>query len=170
MGTDKASLGWGAGTLLDHMTGLLRRTGADPVLTGGGTSGLADIVPGAGPVSSLCALANHVRGGGVPVNWVIVPIDMPLLTPDLLTLLMTRPGAAIGFRGQPLPLALRFDAHSMNICDALAERLATGQSVAIRALLDRLGVVELDIPAGQAACLQGANTPEEWAVLKQRQP
>ncbi|RME66485.1 MAG: molybdenum cofactor guanylyltransferase, partial [Alphaproteobacteria bacterium] len=41
MGCDKALLAVGGGNLLDHMSGILRAAGADPVLIGGRPGGLA---------------------------------------------------------------------------------------------------------------------------------
>ncbi|GAB4136146.1 MAG: molybdenum cofactor guanylyltransferase [Sphingomonadales bacterium] len=170
MGRDKAALDWNGVSLLQHMKALLARSGADPVWVGGGGYDLPDLMANAGPVSSLCALAAAVAAGGLPANWLITPVDMPLLTPGMLRRLLADGGQAAHFAGQPLPLRLRFDEAALAATAAIAARLKAGESVAIHALLDALETRALPATPDDAARLVGANSEAEFAALRKLQP
>jgi molybdopterin-guanine dinucleotide biosynthesis protein A len=84
MGTDKAALRWGAGTLLDHMSELLaaaadsvRVVGRDPLL---------DRNPGRGPVEGIATALAATRTR----DNLIVAVDLPLLDPTFLRYLALR--------------------------------------------------------------------------------
>ncbi|WP_417458979.1 molybdenum cofactor guanylyltransferase [Kordiimonas sp.] len=84
MGHDKATLPWGNSTLLDHMRALLFKAGVDRVVILGKPDvedGVADETPFAGPVP---ALLSYLRAAGAGQRHVVVPIDMPYLSPALL--------------------------------------------------------------------------------------
>lgn len=84
MGRDKAALAWGDATLLEHMISLVRPlvdqvrvVGRDP---------LPDGNPGRGPVEGIrTALAATTTEENL-----IVAVDLPFLSPDLLGHMLTR--------------------------------------------------------------------------------
>ena len=83
MGTDKALLVWAGGTLLTHMHTTLLRAGAAQVVVSGDRpelGGVPDAEPGTGPMGALAQLAPRLQDGA----WLVVPVDMPLLTPELM--------------------------------------------------------------------------------------
>lgn len=164
MGTDKAGLWWQGQPLLEHMRELLRRAGAARVLTSGpyaGPDGLPDGEAGMGPLGGLLTLAQ-TQADGV---YLLVPVDMPLLTPSLLRRLAAAVAADHGtpcaiWAGYPLPLCLRLDAGVRAAVADLAGRSRPARS--LRALHDALGGTELALAEGDARCLVNCNTPEEW--------
>lgn len=169
MGTDKAELPYRGGILLDHMRDLARRAGAVAIRIGGGPQGdLADEVPDAGPVAGLCALAGDATAGAVG-RWLVLPVDMPLLSPALLHRLVRADGPAAAFARHPLPLALRLDQRSVAILKHVKERLSAQDSVAVGRVLDLLGAETLHPSAEEQAQLTNANTPEDWRHLIRRQ-
>lgn len=101
MGVDKAALAFEGLPLRDHMAGLLRGAGADPVLTLGGAGGLADPVDVLGPAAGLFALIDYVTAKSQPEKWLLVPVDMPLLTPPLLQCLADSAAPAAYFADHP---------------------------------------------------------------------
>jgi molybdenum cofactor guanylyltransferase len=162
MGTDKASLPYRGQTLLDHMRGLARQVGAVTILVGGSSrADLKDHIAGAGPVASLCALVDAAKG---PERWLVLPVDMPLLGPDLLRRLVAG-AAAVYFAGHPLPLALTMDSRARSVLERAKNRLLDGQSVAVHEVLAQLEADALPPSAGERKQLVNANTPEEWEEL-----
>lgn len=161
MGVDKASLAYRGQTLLQHMEGLARSLGTGPVLVGGGPRGdLADPVRAAGPVASLCALAEAVTAA--PLRWLVVPVDMPLLTPALLLRLALADPKCAFFDGHPLPLVLTLDSPTRAVLERARAALAKGESVSVRHILAQAGAMSLTPRAPEQEHLVNANTPEEW--------
>lgn len=165
MGTDKASLLWRGQPLLDHMRELLRQAGAICVLTSGpyagGAGGLPDQQPDLGPLGGLLTLARTQADG----IYLLVPVDMPLLTVSLLQPLAAAVSTDDGtpcaiWAGYPLPLCLRLDAKTRDAIAAIANQPRSTRS--LRALQTRLGGSELVLAEGDARYLVNCNTPEEW--------
>jgi molybdopterin-guanine dinucleotide biosynthesis protein A len=165
MGTDKASLPYRGLTLLEHMRGIAKHTGAEAVLVGGGLRGdFSDPIAGAGPVASLVALARHISEDGPPSRWVAIPVDMPLLNGDLLRRLAAGARATF-FAGHPLPLALTLDSPTRDVLRHMGERLRAGESVSVRRVLDLIGADALVADQNEKARLVNANTPQEWEEM-----
>lgn len=165
MGTDKANLPYRGKTLLTHMRDIALHAGASAIITGGGAHGeIQDPVPDAGPVGGLCALAAHAALAG-PARWLVIPVDMPLLTPALLTRLAGVPSAATAYAQHPLPLAVTFDARSISVFTGVRARLSAGESVPVRQVLRLLEATELQPSAAEKDQLVNANTPQDWRHL-----
>jgi molybdopterin-guanine dinucleotide biosynthesis protein A len=162
MGSDKATLIYRGRSLLEHMTALLSELGAAPVLNGGYTNGLADPVPHAGPVGGLAALSDHVAATESPLTWVIVPIDMPLLSTGMLRRLLHMDGAAVHFADHTLPLILRFNTHVRGVLSALRSDLEAPRGVSIWRLLRELNASTCVPMANELQRLKNLNTPHEW--------
>jgi molybdopterin-guanine dinucleotide biosynthesis protein A len=151
------------------MRDLAARAGASSVLVGGGPLGdLKDPVAGAGPVASLCALAEYPLLAAVPRRWVVLPVDMPLLEPALIRRLAAAPAEAAAFAGHPLPLALNLGPEAKGILARVKTRLMAHDSVAVWQVLDLLEGQELTADARETAQLINANTPDEWSRLNER--
>lgn len=163
MGRDKAALAWQGRTLLEHMGGLLRLAGAARVLNCGprpGPGGLPDRVAGLGPLGGLLSLAETQADG----IYLLVPVDMPRLTPALLRSLLPAVAAHAApsaiWAGHPLPLCLRLDATTRALVADLAVQAPAARS--LRRLHAALGGREYPPAAADLACLVNCNTPEEW--------
>lgn len=169
MGRDKASLPYRGQTLLSHMRALGAAAGAAPILIGGGASAdLPDPVAGAGPVGSLCALAQYVSETSCPLRWAIVPVDMPLVTPRLLGLLAQAPGDAAAFADHPLPVGLTFTKSTLAVFASIRPHLSQERSLAVREVLQRLNARTLNVDPDTLSQLRNVNTPEEWSRLNDR--
>lgn len=161
MGRDKAQLPWkGAGgeiSLLDHAIALLRESGVQTVKVSGERPGhdcVADRQPGAGPG---VAISDVLAGLPASAKVLIVPVDMPLLTPALLRRLLQAPDRAAHFEGFPLPALL-------------PARAPDGQLLAadsLRRLHAQAGSVSLPLTAAEVAAFVNVNTPQEWEVVRQ---
>jgi molybdopterin-guanine dinucleotide biosynthesis protein A len=105
--------------------------------------------------SALAGIVAGVRAA--PTELVVVlPVDMPLVTAELLGQLAEACADAAAPRGAPLPAAFRRRALPL-----LERRLATGE-LALHAMLDELETVEVDVAT---ALLVNVNTADELRSL-----
>lgn len=161
MGTDKALLVWAGGTLLTHMHTTLLRAGAAQVVVSGDRpelGGVPDAEPGTGPMGALAQLAPRLQDGA----WLVVPVDMPLLTPELMHALLSVDAACACVEDHPLPMALRLDADVRAVMDQVGARDGRGRS--LHALQQRLHAAHLPASSWQTI-LRNCNTPHDWAAL-----
>jgi molybdopterin-guanine dinucleotide biosynthesis protein A len=151
MGQDKAMLDWQGVKLIDYMLALLASVGIDKRLVSGERPGydcIADAQPGEGPGVALSHLLAML-----PVDRLVlaVPVDMPLLTPELLHGLLITGGAA-HYAGHPLPALL----------PTRAPDGATLRGQSIYALHRAAGSLALPLADEALAAFDNLNTPEEW--------
>jgi molybdopterin-guanine dinucleotide biosynthesis protein A len=177
MGRDKATLPLASGErLVDRVVAAvaaaLRAAGepAPRVLVSGDVAGhecLPDAAPGLGPLGGLATVLGRLPAADA--GWLlVVPVDLPALTPAPLAALLAAPregAAALAFEGEALPALLRLDAR---VRAAVAARAAaSGRDRAVWRLLDDLGARRIPVDPGLAHELANANTPEELqAVLR----
>lgn len=168
MGRDKAGLLWHGRTLLEHMSDLLTRSGAERVWRSGlyaGPDGLIDVEPDLGPIGGLLSLAAKAPDG----LYLAVPVDMPLLDGNVLHRLLValvesdRTVGSVCFGPHVLPLALRLDDVGRRAIRAVAARSASERS--LRALQQALNGLVLALPNGFESALSNCNTPEQWCEL-----
>lgn len=163
MGRDKALLPWAGVTLLDHMIGLLKSAGLERVVVAGARPGydaVPDLEPGQGPGIAI----SHLLAGFGPDDWVlVVPVDMPLLTPGLI-------GGLIGEAGQPLRAAhyLRHPLPALLPARNPNGALLHGHS--LRELHAQAGSLALPLDASDQAAFHNVNTPEEWNEAQGARP
>ncbi len=148
-------------TLLEFMQQLLRQAGCEPVLvSGAAVGGLPDRVADAGPLAgidaALLALAERHDIGQL----LVVPVDMPGLSPSLLeTLLAAGEGCqAVHFEQSPLPLLLPNTAATRAVVQA---QLASPSSRSLQVMARAVGVRLLAWPEPGSA-LDNLNTPADW--------
>lgn len=157
MGTDKALLPVGDGTLLDYMAARLDTLPLDEVVICRDAPGcLADAVPGLGPLGALSALSAACPGREV----LVVPVDMPLLsTATLMALLGDGDHKPRHYADHFLPLRLVLDPVAIA---AIAARTATdARDRSLAGLLRALGARTLP-PPGDAEEFVNLNRPEDW--------
>lgn len=162
MGAAKAELAVGGGTLLDWMHARLRSAGlTEVVISGGNHGGLADLLPGRGPLGALHALAHQYPGRCL----LVVPVDMPQLRASSLRHLIANdrdPAAPLHYQGFPFPLRLTMTPTIRELLDATLS-VADGD-FSVAAFLRRAQAQELALLAG-ADEFANLNTPAEWAVF-----
>tara|TARA_R110002072_G_scaffold92350_1_gene205633 strand:+ start:2511 stop:3077 length:567 start_codon:yes stop_codon:yes gene_type:complete len=161
MGRDKALLEWQGETLLSRARALLRSAGVDRVYVGGRTDqpdGLPDNQPHAGPARAILDAASLLHGRCD--HMLVIPVDMPLLGPELLTpLLEANPGKARSWQDHPLPALIPV---------AACRALNSDDIHSIKRLLARLDAETLAVApvrAGHADPFSNINTPDALAML-----
>lgn len=158
MGEDKALLRIGGRTLLERTTEVLRDAGATRVaISGARDGGIPDRWPQTGPVGGIASAALVLPDG----EWLVVPVDMPRLGPDVLRpLLAERSEAVTHWQDHPLPMRLRMDAMTR---DALADAMTrTGRASSVFGLQTRVGATTLPLDGLDTRGLLNCNTPDEW--------
>ena len=166
MGRDKATLVYQGRTLIDHMQDIVGQTGADPVTVAAPRYDVQDVVPGAGPMAGICGLAELVITKGWPDQWLIVPVDMPLLTPTALSALAAKDAPASYFVSNPLPLMLKFNPQTLPFVEAARRDLKAGRSVSVQRFLSALGACSVMADGEIAAQIVNVNSPEEWRAIQ----
>ena len=159
MGTDKALVEIGGRRLVDRAAAALAQV-ADPVLeVGPGWSAFPAVredPPGTGPLAAVAAGVAALRAGGHDGPVIVLAVDMPFVTADLLRLLATRPGpetAVPRAGGHPQVLCARYGPEVL----AAADRLLAAGGVSLRRLLEERAAA----PGGDGVV--GWIEPEEWA-------
>jgi len=175
MGTDKALLEFGGRRLVDRAAAVLAAV-ADPVIeVGPGWSELPAVredPPGSGPLAALSAGGAALRAAGHDGPVLVLAVDMPRVSEELLRFLAGRPGTATAVPragGHPQPMCARY---GPDVLAAVDERLAAGGR-SLRDLLESLaadGVVawveaeEWEPVAGSEA-FADVDTPEDLRRL-----
>ena len=95
MGQDKALMRYQGRTLIDNASLLLQSASCDKVLISRNAPGfLNDRIEDAGPLSGvhavLDALSQPDNHNGNPCELLVLPVDMPQMTPELLRILVSR--------------------------------------------------------------------------------
>ena len=159
MGRDKARLSYRGRHLVDWMADMLRAGGATETYVSSpadrtypGHRCIADASPDAGPVGGILSVVTSVSGYD---GYLVVPVDMPLLTPEMLARLMRQRGAC-HYAGTPLPAFLPDSA-------ALRSHPASGS---VKALLATLAARPVPLAQGDQDRLVNGNTQREWAAIQ----
>jgi len=163
MGQDKALLRWQGRPLLEHMAALLVAAGAARVVVSGDYpdyQGVRDPLPQRGPLGGLHGVAQALDDGLL----LVVPVDMPALTPDLLMrLVRSGPARCVILDGHRLPMRLRLDAASRQLLAGWMQDPSAPTS--LRAFQQAMEVQVLPLAASDLPALVNCNTPSQWEAL-----
>ncbi len=168
MGRDKAQLPYSGGRLVDQMARVLRDAGAARVLVSGEVDGhecIPDQVKGLGPLGGLVSTCEALLAEGcVEPTLLVVPVDMPLMTAELLRALggSLKSSAAARFTGFELPFAIACTAKTVAEIRRLLTPGIQPRDRSIRALLRAVGSLEVPLPQSELSKFVNLNTPEEW--------
>lgn len=138
-------------------------SGTDKKIDVNGIISLPDITPGGGPMSGIATAVKRLKS-----QWLlIVPCDMPLLTPDIIsaTLQEAKSGQTVVWkepdgRIQPFPMLLnRHDA------EEAIRSLGESAGLSIKLLLRTIPHTMLDISDDQRILFSNINTQAEFEKL-----
>lgn len=188
MGTDKAQLRRNGQTMLEYNQVLFESLGMKALISGG-EKGIPDLLPQLGPLSGIYTAIKHCESEHLDVDALLItPVDMPLLTPQLLEKLVDTgegTGLATYYTDCYLPLYLPVNNDIRDYLEPLfqgkenSERENGGPEGvgleqqtsfkksprSIKRMLASLNANELVVEDAQA--LSNINTPEEWDIAKQ---
>lgn len=163
MGRDKAMLRWRGQPLIEHQLIVLRESGvADACVSGHRPDyhGITDALPQAGPLGGLAGIAAVLKG---TVDLLIIPVDMPLLSPPLLQRLRTAHPQArcLRYAGHVLPMRLHLDTTCRtHLATLLSAHQARQRS--LHALQEAVGTEEIILTAEEQVQLTDCNTEASW--------
>ncbi len=169
MGENKALLDFHGKPLVDHMIDLLHQSGVSDVYVSGDLEGyncIPDQAPYAGPAAAMAGVLDSLKEfDGV----VFVPVDMPLLTPEVLQGLMQHDEGAY-YEGWPVPTFLSSRTRSgiyakEDKCSMDPGLRRDDDSGSVRGLLRNLGVRSIPMPDEFRMCFINVNTPEQWKAV-----
>ena len=172
MGRNKALLDLRGRPLWRHVQAILAATGCRQVLISGILPGLrdgeqatADVTPGLGPLAGIASVIG-AQGDALSKDWLlVVPVDLPLLTPEALRWLCVQgfDADSAHYAGHALPALFRNTIRFRQTLGTLL-RAPEGRRRSVTALHGALSAREIALPADFAAALTNTNTPQEWAA------
>lgn len=160
MGQNKALMIYQNQRLVDRASQLLIKSGVSQVLVSGKFDGLecvSDTTPNLGPVGGIVSVILSKKDvAGI----VFIPVDMPLLTSDLIKKLIGNQSCC--FENLPLPVFLKM---SDQLLDFTKEVVRAGKAVAVKEFLSHLEIKKLPISEAEKNNLVNINNPKEWEEL-----
>ncbi|GAA4650272.1 molybdenum cofactor guanylyltransferase [Kistimonas scapharcae] len=163
MGCNKAHIAINDQPLWQYMLSLLNETHFREVIISG-PEGLPDIIPGKGPISGLHTCLSKIPDNGHTQAVLILPVDMPLITSELLVQLVDQ--------GQSLKTPLHYDNYQLPLYLPITEALrnyteavvheADKRHYSLRRLIAHLHGSTIPVPDDQDWRFRNANTPDEW--------
>lgn len=164
MGVDKADVSLGPWTMSHHMQRCLTKAGLNPILVSHPDCA-KDHFPDRGPLAgvhsgakALVKLADHM---------IVVPVDMPDLSVELIRRLKDSQSAAqlSRFQDYILPFRMRIDPW---IISTLEDRLRDSSDVSVKSFQADLGVESLNVSELEKSQFRNINTPDELEDYKRR--
>lgn len=148
MGKDKALLDYKGKPLLRHMINILEETGLTDIYVSGNFEGY-NCIPDTEPLKGPAHAINNILKQLSNQNGILfIPIDMPLLTPDILNILLEQDNGGY-FQDRPLPSFIK-SAHSNDNPDA------------VKGLLQSLNVPQVPLSPHLSDYMANTNTPQDW--------
>ena len=160
MGQDKALLNYQGLTLLDYMQQLLKPVTLSHVYISR-SDYIADCIADKGPLGGIYSVVQQLPAS--VLSLLILPIDMPLLKPQLLQNLVDKaqddPSRAYYYQSTVLPLCLPINeavkAH-------LKQAVSSQKTYSIRWLLETTQLEALPLKPEDMPYFANMNTPEQW--------
>lgn len=148
MGQNKALLDYHGKSLIEHMVGILKKSGIEEIFISGDVEGcdcLSDQTPFEGPAEAIKSVIKRLSSYA---GFLFVPVDMPLIKPEMLCMLLQQHAGGY-FIGWPLP-ALIMPPYSES------------KRKSVQGLLDDYGISPVELPGHFASSMKNANTPQDW--------
>lgn len=162
MGTNKALLEINGETLLHRTMRLLEQAGCRQVLISGDYYGYRCVTDTAqlGPLAGIAAGLDACQ----TEKLLILPVDMPYMTSELIQLLMhfRFEGNGVSYADAQFPLLLlNNDANREVLAGLLASETPANQR-SITQFYRQAHITELPVSPKYSHCFNNTNTPEEW--------
>lgn len=165
MGQNKALLPWRSMRLIDHMAQTLKEAGLNGIYASGAIDGypnIRDLVTQKGPVGGICSTVLQLSA--VYQHLLFIPVDMPLLSANVLSALLAdaQNFEARYFAGYPLPCLLHASEELSSLARDTLENMKNDADYSVQRFLGLLGATALETPEMHAGKLTNINTPQQW--------
>lgn len=148
MGENKALLNYKGTILLNHMVEILKQSNLQDVYVSGDFNeykSIPDIALHKGPAHAINNILSVLKSyDGV----FFIPVDMPLLTPEMVNYLLSQDNGAY-FENYPLPVFIKQTDIKIN-------------KSSVRELLNDLNISSIPLPPQFEICMTNTNTKIEW--------
>lgn len=167
MGQDKALLPRGEKSMLDHSKQLLTNSGCQHVVISGDQHGIADVIKQAGPIGGIYSvLASLKQQGKHYQSALILPVDLPLLTTEILAKLKQvgeLSAKAVSYHQHALPLYLPLNAYSELFFSQAFDQFS-GKGPSVQSLIKQVPhqSITLANTSAQQDALFNTNTYQQW--------
>lgn len=157
MGEDKATLKINGVKLIDRMKGILRSLAVTEIFICGDVKGyncIHDDVINGGPARAIANAMHHLKDYDAAL---VVPVDMPLLSPDVLQHLLN--DYSCYFKGYPMPLFIKFPIADLfkNECNSVYD------------LIRNVHAKDIRLDQKYHACMLNLNKPEDIKKIGQNE-
>lgn len=170
MGQDKAQLKFNGETLLQRNITLLQDVGAADVFVNRNdfTEGsLPDIYPDHGPLSGIHSALFESKESCLSVPILVLPIDMPLLSEELLICLVEAGltmNSAVYYMDHPLPVFIPNTSMAREYLETILSDVSVAKpSRSVQRFLKCINAIPLSTSENDK--LINTNTPEQWHEL-----
>jgi molybdenum cofactor guanylyltransferase len=170
MGKDKSHLRLDGQTLLDRAVALLKKAGIEAICISGTHNRypcVPDIIPQQGPLGGIWSVMNaHPE----TETFLIMPVDMPRLSVQIITTLLSQPNNSdlICYEKHPLPLLLSAQPAVRETIKKCAHSPNKAQR-SIRELKRHLKTTEIPLSSAQQPCFVNINTALDFHDLTHTQ-
>ena len=167
MGQDKAHLPYQGKRLVDHQVDCLKALGLDAVYVSGCVSDcecIPDRLAHHGPLSGIDGVFEAMHASSAEA-FLFIPVDMPLLSAQLLQILLDQneTAEAVYYQDYPLPLLLK---NTPSVRDKIARRfLPDSGGTSLKKLLHTLRVSAIQVSPPDQASFINVNTPAQMTFL-----
>ncbi|GAA5139003.1 molybdenum cofactor guanylyltransferase [Thalassotalea piscium] len=160
MKQDKASLQRNHQTMLEFSRSTLEKCDVDDIVISGSNYQVKDAYINLGPLAGIFSVIKQCPASAL----LIMPVDLPLITPEILMqlkLVGELSNKACSYKDHPLPLYLPVNSFvELFIQQALSKNSLIEKGPSIRQLFKAIPHQEINQP--DQSCLFNTNTPEQW--------
>lgn len=148
-------------TLLEHGTHLIEQLALEPIISGPGFVADQPAIKGIGPLAGISSAMAYRPDSDF---WLILPVDMPLLIPELIQPLIGQQQSCF-YQGYALPCLIRT---APSVFGALNQvlNMPDPKSRSIKNFLKQIQAIECPVPEAMACRLMNVNSPQDWAELE----
>lgn len=161
MGRDKAALKYNDVSFLELAASHLKAVNCDQIYINNADN-LADLIADLGPLGGIyTALTSYLDVR----YWLIIPIDMPLLTAEILSRLQAglEDADVARFDNEMFPLLLKSSDQMLNHITALATDKQ--RTYSMQQFIKPFNINILPKPRGSEAAFANINSPEDYETL-----
>jgi molybdopterin-guanine dinucleotide biosynthesis protein A len=168
MGTNKALLPYRGARLIDYIAYTMKDVNLPVYVSGDSTSfnTIPDLIANIGPLGGVISSVEFLHKQGIQAA-IFVPVDMPYMSTQLLTRLMTswNKQDAIHYHHYPLPLLLNFSPAVLRVLRDLKINHTLDRSIkGFIKQLDSYSASPTD--DAEKIMLTNVNTAEDWKLIQ----
>lgn len=118
-----------------------------------------------GPVAGIISTLIYSINNYPKINeFIFIPIDLPCLSHDDLTLLINAPSDIAYFSNTPLPLKIAINTSTLQICEIIQKEIVKNNGISVLKFIKYFTSIS-QLSNIDKNSLKNINYPEEWEVF-----